>query len=399
MAADTFRLDDYKRYGRQMILDGIGLPGQLKLQQAAVVVVGAGGLGCPALQYLAAAGVGRIGIIDHDVVELSNLQRQTLHTESRLGQPKAESAACALTQINSRVRVDALANALTPANARALLEPYDVILDCTDNAATRYLLSDAAVLLGKPLVSGAAQRFDGQLCTYNLGPEGPCYRCLFPRPAASPAAAASCEETGILGVVTGVIGSLQALEAIKLVVGLHDEQPSLLVYGALSAPPFRSVKLRKRRVSCPGCGTEGQKAGEIEETDYVRFCGGARPDWEALGLNPGDGESRITARELRAIIHSNSKQVRILDVRPKTEFGICHLPSSIHVPLHNIVANPRDYVSPELETYVVCRLGNDSQIAVDAIRSASPDTTFIIKDLVGGLRAWSREVDPGFPVY
>ncbi|KAI0270801.1 hypothetical protein BGY98DRAFT_1091241 [Russula aff. rugulosa BPL654] len=381
-----------------MILDGIGLPGQLKLQQAAVVVVGAGGLGCPALQYLAAAGVGRIGIIDHDVVELSNLQRQTLHTESRLGNLKAESAAYALKQINSRLHVDAIADALTPANARALLESYDVILDCTDNPATRYLLSDTAVLLGKPLVSGAAQRFDGQLCTYNLGPEGPCYRCLFPRPPSSEAAP-SCEETGILGAVTGVIGSLQALEAIKVIVGLHDEQPTLLIYAALGVPPFRSIKLRKRRATCLACGTEGEKVGKIEDMDYVQFCGGPRPDWETLGLNPSsDTGSRITANELRGIIESK-KQVRILDVRPRTEFGICHLPLSIHVPLYDLVANPSDYVSSEFETYVVCRLGNDSQIAADALRSTRPDPTFVIKDLVGGLRAWSRDADPGFPVY
>jgi len=204
-------------------------------------------------------------------------------------------------RINSRIHVDAISDALTPANARALLGPYDVILDCTDNAATRYLLSDTAVLLGKPLVSGAAQRFDGQLCTYNLGPEGPCYRCLFPRPPSSPEAAPSCEETGILGAVTGVIGSLQALEAIRIIVGLmtHDGQqqphPTLLLYAALSVPPFRSVKLRKRRAACPACGTEGQRLGKIEDVDYVQFCGGARPDWESLGLNLGDGESRITA--------------------------------------------------------------------------------------------------------
>ncbi len=227
-----------------------------------------------------------------------------------------------------------------------------MILDCTDNAATRYLLSDTAVRLGKPLVSGAAQRLDGQLCTYNLGPDGPCYRCLFPRPPASPEAAPSCEETGILGPVAGVVGSLQALEAIRIIVGLHgtsrlpspspptpppppfgsklrfvnvkkrrsraknadddpvvvvvvaffflvrqtDGQPSLLVYAALGVPPFRSVKLRKRRASCPACGTEeGRKVGKIEDVDYVQFCGGARPDWEALGLKTGDGESRITA--------------------------------------------------------------------------------------------------------
>ncbi|KAI0249855.1 hypothetical protein BJV78DRAFT_1275994 [Lactifluus subvellereus] len=379
-----------------MILDGIGLPGQLKLQQAAVVVVGAGGLGCPALQYLAAAGVGKIGIIDHDVVELSNLQRQTLHTESRLGRPKAESAASALKEINSRLRIEAIADALAPANARSLLDPYDVILDCTDNPASRYLLSDTAVLLEKPLVSGAAQRFDGQLCTYNLGPGGPCYRCLFPKPP-SPEAAPTCEETGILGAVTGVIGSLQALEAIRIIIGLHDGQPSLLVYSALGMPPFRSIKLRKRRATCPACGIEGQKVGKIEDIDYVQLCGGARPDWVSLGLKHGITEWRITANELRDIM--KSKPVRILDVRPKTEFGICHLPSSIHVPLHDIVANPADYVSPEFETYVVCRLGNDSQIAAEALRSARPDPAFVIKDLVGGLRAWSRDVDPEFPLY
>ncbi|KAI0297291.1 hypothetical protein B0F90DRAFT_1740795 [Multifurca ochricompacta] len=295
MAASNLHLnvDDYKRYGRQMILDGIGLPGQLKLQRAAVVVVGAGGLGCPALQYLAAAGVGRIGIIDHDVVELSNLQRQTLHTESRLGSPKAESAAFALKEINSRLSVDAITVALVPTNARALLESYDVILDCTDNPATRYLLSDTAVLLGKPLVSGAAQKLEGQLCTYNLGPEGPCYRCLFPK-SPSPEATPSCEETGILGAVTGIIGCLQALETIRIIVGLQDGPPSLLVYSALGVPPFRSVTLRKRRTNCPACGEEGRKVGKIEDIDYVQFCGG-RPDWESLGLHPGDPETRITA--------------------------------------------------------------------------------------------------------
>jgi len=292
--------------------------------------------------------------------------------------------------------VHAIADALTPKNARALLESYDVILDCTDNPATRYLLSDTAVLLGKPLVSGAAQRFDGQLCTYNLGPDGPCYRCLFPKPP-SPGAAPSCEETGILGAVTGVIGSLQALEAIRIIVGLHDGQPSLLVYAALGVPPFRSVKLRKRRATCPACGTEGEKMRKIEDMDYVQFCGGPRPDWETLGLNPSEAEWRITASELRAIMES--KPVRILDVRPKTEFGICRLPSSIHVPLQNLVANPGDYASSEFETYVVCRLGNDSQIAADALRDARPDPAFVIKDLVGGLSAWSRDVDPAFPVY
>lgn len=274
--------------------------------------------------------------------------------------------------------MDAIAEALVPTNARVLLNPYDLILDCTDNPATRYLLSDTAVL--------------------NLGPEGPCYRCLFPKPP-SPGATPTCEETGIVGAVTGVIGSLQALEAIKIIVGLQDGPPSMLVYSALGTPPFRSIKLRKRRASCPACGTEGQKVGTIEGIDYVQFCGGDRPDWESLGLRPGTADSRITANELRDII--SSKSVRIIDVRPKTEFGICHLPLSIHVPLQDIVNNPADHVSgvSAPETYVVCRLGNDSQIAAEALRSVHRDPSFVIKDLVGGLRAWSRDVDPHFPVY
>ncbi|KAF7789813.1 hypothetical protein EIP86_000759 [Pleurotus ostreatoroseus] len=173
-----------------------------------------------------------------------------------------------------------------------LLEPYDIILDCTDNAPTRYLLSDTAVLLNKPLVSGAAQKFDGQLCTYNLGDDGPCYRCLFPNPP-SPEMTGSCRELGILGAVTGIIGNLQALEAIKIITGLHVGKASLLVFSALSPTPFRSFKLRAKRETCPACGKEGKKEGSIQETDYVAFCGGPRPDWVARGLKEGNADRRI----------------------------------------------------------------------------------------------------------
>lgn len=382
-----------------MILDEFGLPGQLKLQDASVVVVGAGGLGCPALQYLAAAGVGRLGIIDHDVVELSNLQRQMLHTESRIGLPKADSAAQAIKQINSRVVVEPVVLALSPSNAVSLLSPYDIILDCTDNAPTRYLLSDTAVRLGKPLISGAAQKFEGQLCTYHLGEDGPCYRCLFPKPPA-PEMAGSCEETGILGAVTGVIGNLQALEAIKIITGLHEGKSSLLIYSALSFPPFRSIKLRTRRPTCPACGVEGQKVGEIEDIDYVQFCGGERPDWYTKGLVPGDAQTRISATDLKAIV--DARDVKIIDVRPKAEYGICHLPSSTWVSLNEIVADPSrvlssDDESSSKEIYVVCRLGNDSQIAADALRGAN--LKVLVKDLIGGLQAWAREADHTFPVY
>ncbi|KIM84773.1 hypothetical protein PILCRDRAFT_817569, partial [Piloderma croceum F 1598] len=391
-------LDDYPRYGRQMILDGFGLPAQLKLQRSSVVVVGAGGLGCPALQYLAAAGVGRIGIIDQDCVEVSNLQRQVLHNEHTVGLHKAISAAQAIKKLNHRINVEAVTEALSSFNAVSLLSSYDVILDCTDNSPTRYLLSDTAVYLGKPLVSGAAQKYDGQLCTYNLGEDGPCYRCLFPKPPAQEMTG-TCEETGILGVVTGVIGNMQALETIKIITGLHEGKASLLLFSALVVPPFRSVKLRSRKPTCPACGKEGQKVGEIKDVDYVAFCGGPRPDWETRGLVNADDATRIQAKDLKAVLDSDDA-VRIIDVRPRTEFGICQLPRSINVPLSDLVADPASYLPAEDEvksTYVVCRLGNDSQIAADALRGLSTGTG--IMDLIGGLRAWTKHVDPNFPVY
>ncbi|KAG7089652.1 hypothetical protein E1B28_011314 [Marasmius oreades] len=392
-------LEDYRRYGRQMILDGFGLPGQLKLRSASVVVVGAGGLGCPALQYLGSSGIGKIGIIDHDKVELSNLQRQILHNEETLGLSKAESATIALRRINSSLAIDTITEALTPQNALSLLSPYDVILDCTDNAPTRYLLSDTAVALGKPLVSGAAQKFEGQLCIYNFGETGPCYRCLFPKPPA-PENVGTCEETGILGAVTGIIGNLQALETIKIITGLHDGKPSLLIFSALGSPPFRSIKLRSRKTTCPACGDEKQRIGEIKDIDYVQFCGGQTPDWQKRGLVEGSTDQRISATVFKALI--DREQVNVIDVRPKTEFGICHLPNSTHIPLNDIVANPSAYVpsSPGTHTYFVCRLGNDSQIAADAVKSVLPDKSeIIVKDVIGGLRAWAKDVDPTFPVY
>ncbi|KAJ3877216.1 hypothetical protein F5051DRAFT_440777 [Lentinula edodes] len=401
MAETPLALNDYRRYGRQMILDGFGLPGQLKLCNASVVVVGAGGLGCPALQYLGSSGIGRIGIIDHDRVELSNLQRQILHNEETVGMPKAQSAAIALKRINSNIKIDSFTEALTPENALSLLEPFDVILDCTDNAPTRYLLSDTAVTLHKPLVSGAAQKFEGQLCVYNLGENGPCYRCLFPKPPA-PENAGSCEETGILGAVTGIIGNLQALETIKILTGIHDYKPTLLLFSALSVPQFRSIKLRSRKPTCPACGQQGKIIGSISDIDYVQFCGGATPDWETLGLVETHPGHRIRVKDLKNSIDSDSI-LHLIDVRPKTEFEICHLPQFIHVPLSDIVANPSSFLPkhPDTPIYIICRLGNDSQIAAEALRGSENNAhkDRIVKDVVGGLRAWSKEVDPHFPIY
>ena len=221
--------------------------------------------------------------------------------------------------MNPRTRIDVFDTFLSPSNALSILSPYDLILDCTDNAPTRYLLSDSAVVLGKPLVSGAAMKFDGQLCTYNLGTDGPCYRCLYPKPPAIETVG-SCEEQGVLGVVTGIIGNLQALEAIKIITRAHgvsyvftlskindlalDGKPSLLIFSAMAMPPFRSIKLRSRKPTCPACGQEGAKIGQIEETDYVAFCGGQVPEREATGLVQGD--HRITAKVRDTLIASTS---------------------------------------------------------------------------------------------
>jgi len=361
-------------------------------------VVGAGGLGCPALQYLAAAGVGRIGIIDQDVVEVSNLQRQILHNEHTIGLYKSISAAQAIKQINHRIEVVAVTEALSSYNSVSLLSSYDIILDCTDNSPTRYLLSDTAVYLGKPLVSGAAQKYDGQLCTYNLGEDGPCYRCLFPKPPAQEVTG-TCEETGILGVVTGIIGNMQALETIKIITGLHEGKASLLLFSAIATPPFRTVKLRSRNPTCPACGEEGQKMDRIEDINYVAFCGGPRPDWKTRGLLDRDDAMRIQAKDLKAVLDS-SNAVRIIDVRPRAEFGICQLPGSINVPLRDLITAPKSHLPMENEAksaYVVCRLGNDSQIAADALRRQSSGVE--VKDLIGGLNAWAQDVDPSFPVY
>ncbi|KXN84563.1 Adenylyltransferase and sulfurtransferase MOCS3 [Leucoagaricus sp. SymC.cos] len=385
---------DYQRYGRQMILDGFGLSGQVKLSQSSVVVVGAGGLGCPVLQYLAAAGVGNIGIIDDDVVELSNLQRQILHAESSVGIHKAESAADSVKRINTAVRVDVITSRLTSLNALEVLSRYDIILDCTDNAPTRYLLSDVAVILKKPLISGAAQKYEGQLAIYNLGSDGPCYRCLFPKPPA-PESAGTCEETGILGAVTGIIGNLQALETIKLIT---DIKPSMLLFSAISSPPFRSIKLRSRKADCIACGNKDFSLSDIAETDYVQACGGLRPNWVQLGLANGRAGHRATVKELKKAL-DEGEAINFIDVRPPTEFGICQLQSSRNVSLNELVARPEAYLpdDAEIPTYIVCRLGNDSQIAAKALRSCRPDSS--IQDVIGGLRAWSKEIDDNFPIY
>jgi len=371
---------------------------RLKLKNASVLVVGAGGLGCPALQYLATAGIGILGIVDHDTVELSNLQRQILHTDRRIGWPKTLSAAAAINELNPGVKVKTYAALINSSNAISIVHSYSVVLDCTDNPATRYLLSDVTCALGIPLVSGAAMRYDGQLCALNLGGNWPCYRCLFPKPPSADSIS-TCEDSGVLGVVTGVIGTLQAMEAIKIITGINsDADPTLLIFSAQYTPMFRTVKLRRKRPLCLACGGgEGNARKMIEETDYESFCG--RSAHSRRNMNSRD---RLTPMALSIRLREARTPVSVIDVRPSHEFGICHLPGSTNLSVSAVAELAPELVENHQEIYVVCRTGNDSQIAGLALLEAAHatgNTNAVVKDVVGGLVRWHQEVDQSFPVY
>ncbi|KAJ5177621.1 uncharacterized protein N7500_000320 [Penicillium coprophilum] len=435
--------EEYKRYGRQIIVSQIGLKGQLKLRSFRVLLVGAGGLGCPAAQYLAGAGVGTIGLVDGDTVEVSNLHRQVLHRTKNVGKYKVDSAIESLRELNPHPTYIAHRTHLTPEDASTVFQNYDIILDCTDNPATRYLISDTAVLLGKPLVSASALRTEGQLMVLNNPPRapgdktgGPCYRCVFPKPPPADSVV-SCADGGILGPVVGTMGVLQALEAIKVITapeidGSSDattarprDPPSLHIFSAYSSPLVRTIRLRSRRANCAVCSAEATvtldtiKSGS---TDYVFFCGST--SLPSL-LGP---EERISAREYNqrhAVTSVSSQPHTIIDVRDEAQFGICSLDNSINIPISNILSAgssaglqgddsgqqatqvpswlPSEVASPDSTNpiYVVCRLGNDSQIVVKKMKELGLDQhgKRFIGDIRGGLRSWREQVDPSWPEY
>ncbi|ORX34505.1 hypothetical protein BD324DRAFT_683449 [Kockovaella imperatae] len=365
-------LDEYKRYGRQMIQSEWGLPGQLKLKRATVAVVGAGGLGCPVLQYLAGAGVGTIRIVDHDEVDVSNLHRQVLHTTDRVGRNKAESAAMAIEALNPHVKAVSIPKAVHNNNAIELLSGIDILIDCTDRPETRYLLSDTAVRLDIPLVSGAAIASSGQWAVYGgvmNGKRRACYRCMWP--AVIGDGGGRCSDVGVWGPVTGMVGCGMAGEAIKEILGHGDGYMHMMRLGT----PLRSIKLRSQR---PTCSCAGGEAPEIR----VGEC----------STKTTTAVERVSPKELHAIQDS----VTIVDTRPPTEFGICALESSHNVPLADILAHPDEMTRRYPGQIVfVCRQGNDSLLAAEKVQEAGGT----VKDLRGGLVAWSRDVDPEFPVY
>jgi len=409
------------RYSRQIILPHFGISAQAKLCNGSVLVIGAGGLGSPAAIYLAAAGVGRIGIVDKDIVELSNIHRQVIHTEASVGTHKADSAAAFLKSLNSSVKIEIFKNGFTPENAVDLVSNFDVILDASDNAPTRYLISDACCVAHKPLVSGAAIGTDGQLTVYCHGEDGPCYRCLFPT-APLPQSCSRCVDAGVLGVVPGIIGTMQALESIKILSGVGQPMSrKLLVMDSLSSR-FHVVTLRGKSTACISCGESAEITAEnLKDYDYAAFTGQDSNDAAPAPLQLIKPEERITPAELQAKLAGDSKnhkpsspasnaRVVVLDVRPPEQFAICHFPGAVSTPwkvfdkhidaIKERVSNSKDKNGEEEgasgELYVVCRRGNDSQRAVARLRELGLDHAV---DMVGGIEAWGKEIDPTFPVY
>ncbi|EPQ28651.1 uncharacterized protein PFL1_03954 [Pseudozyma flocculosa PF-1] len=461
-------LAEYQRYGRQMILPDFGLEGQLRLRRSKVLVVGAGGLGCPAVQYLAAAGVGQISIVDHDSVEASNLARQILHSDAKIGINKAESAAQAAHVINPFINVTPHPVGISSANARSLISGHDLVLDCTDNPLTRYLISDAAVLEGVEVVSGAAQGYDGQLIVLHKkilpqfaskpttaaspastapalvdpidNARGPCYRCLFPV-APKPEDVTDCEDGGVLGGITGLVGTMQALESVKILAQIGEATlPTMTLVSPMSGTPFRSIRLRPRRLAtCRTCGDPAQVGrdnmiSDLQSEDYATFCHLNRPPM----VDGQAGGPRVAVEELE----KGAAKRLLIDVRPPVEFGITRIDGSISLPYTTIRKDPSkalETIRSRLSTspvgqppLLVCRKGNDSQLAVRLLQQAARDAAAATEvarqeavqddplsspstdsaapsrarrdeeleftDLVGGLRAYAKVKD-GFPMY
>jgi adenylyltransferase/sulfurtransferase len=375
--------DEVLRYSRHLIMPEVGMEGQLKLKQAKVLLVGAGGLGSPLALYLAAAGAGRLGIVDFDVVDFTNLQRQVLHGTSDVGRSKLESAADRLRDINPYVEVVPHEARLTSENALDILADYDLVADGTDNFATRYLVNDACVLTGKPNVYGSIFRFEGQASVFAVR-EGPCYRCLYPEPP-PPGLVPSCAEGGVLGVLPGIVGCIQALETIKLIIGKGEPLVGrLLLFDALRMR-FRELKLRKNP-ECPACGEHPTIDHLI---DYEEFCGIRGQEAEPMAAVP-----EITPVELKRMI-DEGRDFRLVDVREPHEFDICRIPGSVLMPLGDVPARMSELDSAQ-EVVVHCRSGMRSARAVELLQKAGFRR---IHNLKGGILAWSDQVDPSVPKY
>ncbi|MGH3738402.1 MAG: adenylyltransferase/sulfurtransferase MoeZ [Micromonosporaceae bacterium] len=383
--AAELTVDEVRRYSRHLIIPDVGVEGQKRLKNAKVLCVGAGGLGSPALMYLAAAGVGTLGVVDFDVVDESNLQRQIIHGVSDVGRPKAESAAASIREINPLVNVVIHNEALSNDNVMEIFGRYDLIVDGTDNFATRYMVNDAAVLLGKPYVWGSIYRFDGQASVF-WAEHGPCYRCLYPEPP-PPGMVPSCAEGGVLGVLCASIGSIQVNEAIKLLAGFGEPLVGrLMVYDALEMT-YRSIKVRKDP-NCAICGENPTVTGLI---DYDDFCGAVSE--EAAEATRG---ATITAPELKEWMDAG-KDFYLVDVREPAEYEIVKIPGSTLIPKGDILSGEALASLPQDKQIVLhCKSGVRSAEALAAVKSAGFSDAVHVQ---GGVVAWVNQVDPSLPSY
>ena len=383
-AADL-SVDEVRRYSRHLIIPEVGMTGQKRLKNAKVLCVGAGGLGSPALLYLAAAGVGTLGVIDFDVVDESNLQRQIIHGQSDIGRPKAESARDSIREINPHVRVILHEERLDSDNALEVFALYDLIVDGTDNFATRYLVNDACVLLGKPYVWGSIYRFDGQASVF-WAEHGPCYRCLYPEPP-PPGMVPSCAEGGVLGVLCGSIGSIQVNEAIKVITGIGEPLAGrLMIYDALEMS-YRSVRVRKDP-ECPICGKNPTITGLI---DYEAFCGTISEDAQQAAAG-----STITATELKRMLDSGD-DIFLVDVREPNEYEIVSIPGAVLIPKDQFLSGAALERLPQDKRVVLhCKSGARSAECLAVVKNAGfADAAHV----GGGVLAWISQVDPSLPTY
>ncbi|MEM9163887.1 MAG: molybdopterin-synthase adenylyltransferase MoeB [Cyanobacteria bacterium P01_F01_bin.4] len=377
--------EDYERYSRHLILPEVGVDGQKRLKAASVLCIGTGGLGSPLILYLAAAGIGRIGLVDFDVVDYSNLQRQIIHGTSWVNKPKIESAKNRILEINPHCQVDLYNTRLSSDNALEIFEPYDIVVDGTDNFPTRYLVNDACVLLNKPNVYGSIFRFEGQATVFNYE-DGPNYRDLYPEPP-PPGLVPSCAEGGVLGILPGIIGVIQATETIKIILGEGNTLSGrLLLYNSLDMS-FRELKLRPNPV----------RPVIKELIDYEEFCG--IPDAAAAEAEQKAASAEMSVTDLKALIESGSSDYVLLDVRNPNEYEIAKIPGSVLIPLSEIengagVDKVRELVNGH-KLIAHCKMGGRSAKALSILKGAGIEGT----NVTGGILAWSREVDPSVPQY
>ena len=377
--------EELKRYSRHLLIPEMGLKGQKKLKSSSALVVGAGGLGTPVLLYLAAAGVGRIGIVDNDLVDTSNLQRQVIHGYSTLGELKVNSAKARMEDVNSDIQVIAYPEPFTSGNAMRIASGYDILIDACDNFPTRYLANDICVFLKIPNVYGSVYRFDGQASVF-YAKKGPCYRCLFPEPP-PPGLIPSCTDGGVLGVVPGIIGTIQATEAIKFLLGINSKLIGrLLLYDAMEAT-FDYVNLKKN----PDCRVCGENADIHDLIDYEEFCGVPGFNQVMIQARNTDSINPLAAKEKI----DRNEEVMLLDVREPHELAISQIKNAILIPLNQLAGRTSE-LSKEKEIIIFCRIGSRSMRAVQILKGLGFNKVF---SLDGGINAWARDVDHSLVEY